>query len=391
MATQGTFTAYQRLKPLEGDVSQDIQQQEENGFKRRAEKRVEGQIAQQKIDREDQKKKELWDKYVKPISNYDTGSKSLNEVQGKLLIQAQKEYVPLMNVINNPKSSDEDRLKATLKLENINKLPENMLAMTKNLTQRDLAIKKGVADGTMFANPEYDKNYQEGFSNKILALDENGMPMIAFNNPDGSRDLETYDQIQNVMKKYDFNQRFDRNAELLAASKNLQPIANDKDLLKDYVTNQLYELDGVTPTARLKSFARDAGITDLANTTALKKIADNYSKDLLLRVKPDTTQQALEQKIKQDALDQEYRNKKFDYDVKNDATNREAAKENLKTRLDANAAGTTVTTKETDDDDVSTTKVTVKKGNKGSSPKSTTNKKKAYAGIDPKTGKAIYK
>jgi hypothetical protein len=86
MATQGTFTAYRQLRPLEGDVSQDIQQQEENNAHRRAEKRAEDAIAQNKQDKADKEKQDLWNKYVKPLSNYDTGSKTINEAQGRLIM-----------------------------------------------------------------------------------------------------------------------------------------------------------------------------------------------------------------------------------------------------------------------------------------------------------------
>jgi len=215
MATKGTYTAYRALKPLEGDISQDIQQQEENGFRRRALDQVDQRTQNDKADREAQRKQELWDKHVKPLSNYDTGSKSLNEAQGRLILEAQKEYVPLMSVINNPKSTDEEKLKATLKLQNINALPDNLANMTKSLTERDLAIKKGIADGVLFPDKAYDTNFQTGYQNKLLALDENGLPMIAFKNPDGTQDLETYDKIQNVVPKYDIQRRFDRDKELM--------------------------------------------------------------------------------------------------------------------------------------------------------------------------------
>lgn len=299
MATQGTYTAYRAFRPLEGDVSQDIQQQEENGARKRAENRAIDAIAQAKQDKADKEKQDLWNKYVKPLSNYDTGSKSLNEAQGRLILDAQKEYVPLMATINNPKSSDEEKLKAILKLQNINNLPDNLAAMTQSLTDRDVAIRKGVADGTLFADKAYENNFQNGYENKLLALDENGYPMIAFKNPDGSTDFETYDNIQKVVPKYDIQIRFDREKELLEASNKLQPEINQTDdgvtrtkttainpqLLKEYVNNQLYESDGVTPTAKLKSFARDAGITDYTDTQALRSVADAFENDIKLRVK----------------------------------------------------------------------------------------------------------
>lgn len=300
MATQGTYTAYRQLKPLEGDVSQDIQQQEENGFRKRSEKRAVEAAEQAKIDKANQEKKANWDKYVKPLSNYDTGSKSLNEAQGRLLIEAQKEYVPLMNVINNPSASDEAKLKASLKLQNINNLPENLLSMTKNLTARDIEIRTGVKNGTLFADENYERNFQEGYQNKLLALDENGMPLIAFKdvNGDGENDYETYDQIQNVVPKYDIQKRFDRDKELLEASTKLQPEINQTDdgtqrvkttainpqLLKDYVSNQLFEADGVTPSDKLKSFARESGVA-ITDAVGLQKVAAAFENDIRLRVK----------------------------------------------------------------------------------------------------------
>jgi len=380
MANPGTYTAYRQLKPLEGSVSDDMQQQQDNTFRRQAFKAQEDKIKQDKIDKAEKEKRDLWDKHVKPLSNYDTGSKSLNEAQGRLILEAQKEYVPLMAVINNPTASDDDRLKATLKLQNINNLPENLSSMTKSLTERDLAIKKGIAAGTLFSDPNYDKNYQEGFQNKLLALDDNGMPMVAFKDldGDGKNDLETYDQIQNVVPKYEIQERFDRNTELLATSKNLQSNANDPALLNDYVSNQLYELDGVTPTARLKSFAREAGITDYSNTEALKKIADSYTKDVLLRVKPDTAQQALEQKIKQDAIDNQLAKERLELTRSEGEKNRKSAAEARKERLAQEAAGKTTTSTVKMDADGNTITTIKSKGNNSSTKKTTKKPKINY-------------
>lgn len=337
MATQGTFTSYRQLRPLEGDVSQDIQQQEENNAHRRAEKRAEDAIAQNKEDKAAKEKQDLWNKYVKPLSNYDTGSKSLNEAQGRLILEAQKEYVPLMATINNPKATDEEKLKATLKLQNINNLPDNLVAMTKSLTDRDAVIRKGVADGTLFADKTYENNFQTGYENKLLALDENGYPMIAFKNPDGSTDFETYDKIQNVVPKYDFQKRFDREKELLEASNKLQPEINQTDdgvtrtkitainpqLLRDYVNNQLYESDGVTPTPKLKSFAREAGVTDYTDTQALRSVADAFENDIKLRVKG-----GVEKTRNFNTLDQQRENRIAAKDA------RDVAKDNAKTAVE---------------------------------------------------------
>ena len=328
MAQPGTYTAYRQLKPLEGDVSQDIQQQEENGFRRRALAQAEERTKNDKIDKEAQRKQELWDKHVKPLSNYDTGSKTLNEAQGRLILEAQKEYVPLMSILNNPKASDDEKLKATLKLQNINKLPENLSAMTKTLTDRDLSYQKGVKEGTLFSNPDYDVNFQQGYENKLLALDENGMPMVAFKdlNGDGKNDLETYDQIQNVVPKYDIQQRFDRDKELLEASTKLQPVvtgtdngvvtrtvtAVDPTLLKAYVSNQMFEADGVTPTAKLKSFAREAGVK-FDDTKGLQSLSDKFENDIRLRTKGGVIEKRNYSNLDAQKEDNDQKNKNRDY------------------------------------------------------------------------------
>jgi len=336
MPQSGTFTAYRQLKPLEGSVSDDMQQQEENGYRRRTLKLAEDKAAQDKNDKEAQKKQELWDKFVKPLSNYDTGSKSLNEAQGRLILEAQKQYVPLMSVLNNPKASDDEKLKATLKLQNLNNLPENLLSMTKTLTERDLAYQKGVKEGTLFSNPDYDTNFQKGYENKLLALDDNGMPMVAFKdlNGDGKNDLETYDQIQNVVPKYDIQRRFDRDKELLEASQKLQPEINGTDdgvtrivttavnpaLLKDYVANQLYEADGTTPSEKLKSFAREAGVR-FDDAKGLKELSDKFENDIRLRIKGGEikTKNYNNLDLQKEANDQ--KNKDRDFNAKKDKEN----------------------------------------------------------------------
>jgi len=60
--------------------------------------------------------------------------------------------------------------------------------------------------------------------------------------------------------------------------------AVNPSLLKDYVTSQLYEADGVTPTAKLKSFAREAGVK-FDDNKGLKSLSDNFENDIRLRIK----------------------------------------------------------------------------------------------------------
>jgi hypothetical protein len=298
MAEAGTYSAFRQLKPLEGDISRDMLAQEELGLRRREEKRVEDQLAQNKLDKADKAKQDLWDKYAKPLNNYDSGSKSLNEVQGRALLEAQKQYLPLMTTLQDPKASDADKLKATLKLNNIQQMPERMQAITKALTDRDAMIKKGITEGKLWDNPEYTKNFQEGFSNKNIVVDDDGNPTLLIKNEDGTTKIETYDQITKGFNSYDFTPKFDKDKELIEASTKLQPEVNieddgtwtkkttavNKEALKNYVDSQLFQSDGETPTDKLKSFAKEAGVS-LSDKVGLKKIADGFANDIKLRVK----------------------------------------------------------------------------------------------------------
>ena len=63
MANPGTYTAYRQLKPLEGSISDDMQQQQDNSFKRQAFKSQEDKAKQDKIDKAEKGTELNIDKY----------------------------------------------------------------------------------------------------------------------------------------------------------------------------------------------------------------------------------------------------------------------------------------------------------------------------------------
>jgi len=252
---------------------------------------------------------------IKSQTPVDTGSKSKNEAIAKALLLAQDQYSPVMNILNNKeKYSSQEVVDATLKLDSLNNFVENTQAFDKAITGRDLMYRKGVQDGTLFSNPIYENNYQTGYGNKVLGVSDAGKPVLYFidKNNDGIDDVtgkkgkigdyEDYSDMENGTNiKYDFQQRFDRDKELMEASTKLQPEINGTDngtttrvttavnpvLLKDYVSNQMYEADGVTPTAKLKSFARESGV-NYDDAKGLKTLSDKFENDIRLRIKGGT-------------------------------------------------------------------------------------------------------
>lgn len=303
MPPGNSSSAYATVRPIGISLVDQMTEQENQDFKYRKEQRDIDEIEQKKKDKEQADKEALWDKYVKPLSNYDTGSSSLNEAQGMLLSHATEQYVPLLNILNDKKATESDKVKARLKLDAINKLPENMATMTKALTDRDLEYWKNKEAGNIFENPEYEKNYREGYANKLLTLDENGMPMIAFRDidGDGKNDIETYSQIQSVVGKYDFQPKvdLDKIAVRLAKDVGVDDVTTDKnftqrqtkqanaDKLKTVIKGALYDPQG-QPTPAMLSGLRMAGLENDPKNYA--RIEDElFSKTFALTDKTDLT------------------------------------------------------------------------------------------------------
>lgn len=299
----GDYTSsYATVKPLEGSVVDLIDGQEKTDLANKQHQLQVAKAVADKKDKEETQKRELWEKYAKPITPNDTGSSSLNEVQAKAILAATEEFVPLMETYNNKNLPQEQRVKALMKLQNLQKLPENMLAMTKDLTARDMDVRTQIAEGKLWEEPEYLNNFQAGYKNKHVVIDENGNPALLFRDTNGDEklDLETYDQIKGIVPKYDFMKRFDRDKELQDDVAKIKPQVNgtddgttrtvttgvDKDVLAGFVKNKLFNQDG-TPNEVLKSFAREANV-DFNDPKAVKQIADGYANDMMLYAKGGT-------------------------------------------------------------------------------------------------------
>lgn len=314
MAQPGTYTAYRQLKPLEGDVSQDIQQQEENGFRRRALAQAEERTQNEQAERKARLEKENFN-LIKSQTPVDTGSKSKNEAIAKALLLAQDQYTPVMNILNNKeKYSTQEYIDATLKLDALNNFVENTQAMDKFVTQRDLEYRKGVQEGNLFPNPEYEKNYQEGYQNKILGVSDKGKPVLYFidKNNDGIDDVtgkkgkigdyEDYSDMENGvgLDKYKFKKRYNYENVTDNLSKKIQSEINQKVKggliikttgvnpaeLDDTVKSALFNNDG-TPSEILESFATDFDI-DLKNPIAVKSFEEGLKNKIRLRSKKGT-------------------------------------------------------------------------------------------------------
>lgn len=220
------FSAFRKLTPLKGSVTEDLQNQEELGFKRRAEEREIESIAKSEEEKALKKKEALRENIIKNLDKYDTGSRSLNELQGNLISRAVNEYIPIIETLEDPNASEQDKLKARIKSQNIQKLPENLKLVTDFYTKQDAAYKDGVNKGKIFQDPAYEKIFQSGFENYILDLDEEGNPVVAFKdvNKDGKTDIldvQSYEQIKTGLPTFNFQSRYDLDSLATQTAKSL--------------------------------------------------------------------------------------------------------------------------------------------------------------------------
>lgn len=216
MAKQGNFAALQRLQPTQG-LSQDIQYWNNDARVRRQERRLEDEAERQREKERRQEQRDLYDKYVKPGSAYDTGSKSLNEVIARGLSEAREQYLPNLRILEDPNASREEQIKARLRLDNLNKLPEHYQLVTQKYTAEWNAYQEAKKNGKAWENPELEKAFQNGFETFELGLNDRMEPTVAFVDKDGNEEnklisIQTFDEIKQGVPLSDWDRRVDMTA-----------------------------------------------------------------------------------------------------------------------------------------------------------------------------------
>ena len=277
----GNNAAYQQLRPLEGDISRDVQYWNNDGLRKRQEDRI---VEQEQYDRDQAVKTERqanYDKWVKPLNNYDTGSQSLNEINGRLLQQATKQYLPLLKTIEDPNASEGDQIQARIRLSNLQTLPEKMKTFTDVQTAQDNAYKEGVEAGTIWRNEEYENRYKNGYAGIELGLDDQFNPVGAFVDKDGDgvMDMVSYDQVSSGQPTFNVQKKFNLGAIAQDVASNIGT-TDVTTVSKDGLTtnqNKTANLEGIEAAAQKLFFTADGKPTE-AGISALRDKGLDYKK-----------------------------------------------------------------------------------------------------------------
>lgn len=281
MAKIGNNAAYIQSKALEGDVSRDMQYWNNDAGIRRREETAKEKEAYDRAQTAKKEKQDRYDKYIKPLNSWDTGSQSMNEVVSRTLINAQKQYPELISILENKNATDEERIKAQLKLENINKLPEQIKAVTNGIQTRNLQVQTALAEGKIKKNEKteaFQKAFQGGFSTFETGLDDMGNLMIAYKDLDGDGKndilgLETFDSISKGLSDFKFDPNFDLDKLALADAEKIGTLEKKTDSNFVKRTKSSFNPEAVLNTAKNR-FIGPQGELTLVGKSAMQDL--NY-------------------------------------------------------------------------------------------------------------------
>ena len=155
MAGPGTYSAYRQLKPLEGDISNDIQQQEENGFKRRALDQAEEREKNDQLEKQKEREKPIKLPDI-PYSEYVSHDKRTIDLftgdQNFIKEYADNEQA----LIKEPYNSQ-----FIIKKKNMDNAIEQIAKAQSGISGKAKALQDGLNTGVLSPtlNKDYIKNY----------------------------------------------------------------------------------------------------------------------------------------------------------------------------------------------------------------------------------------
>lgn len=279
---------YNTAEPLKGSVSDWIGNQEQMDFAKRGEQRQIDAIDEARKLKEQARQDKLREKLLGDTpQNYNTGSSSLNLFQAGIIQKGVNRMGEIYSELRKPNLSDDDRTALEIEYANLEKLPENLKVSTDNFSKIIADYNKGVADGTYFRNPDFEKKVLSGFDSYVGGLD-NGLPIVGFRDldGDGQMDVMPYENLQQGIGVWDFQKQYDLDKLAVATGEKLGSVEGQTDrnfvkrttkgpdlkALDTITTNILQNTDG-TPTEAALSELKKRGLESTPeNLNTIKQI-----------------------------------------------------------------------------------------------------------------------
>lgn len=300
MAKQGNNAAYIQSRGLGDGVTEDIRYWNQDSARRREEERLKDNEAYDRAEKKRREDREFYEKNIKPLNNWESGSKSLNELQARTLQQvADERYKVLENLKNVPEGSEE-YIRLATKLSGLNSAVDKIKPFSSAISALYKEVEKNVQGGKIKDNEKVSKFrgvFQNGFENIQTGLDENGDIVLAYrdSNGDGENDIigtESFSNIMNGVTSWKFDPNFDIDAlakeKAAALGKNID--VTDRNYKKttvegplDTSINTMAENVMLSPDGSLsdegKSFAQDLGL-DPNSEDAINEVVNSFKEKM---------------------------------------------------------------------------------------------------------------
>jgi hypothetical protein len=291
----GNAAAYLQLRPVQNTVGQDMKYWADVDFRRKQQEVINAQNEAKQRAAEQKAKQERIDKYSANLKNYDTGSSSLNELNGRIIAETVDQIGDIATQLETQNLPIEERVKLTTKLNTLKNMDKHLEEFTGAITNRDAQIEKLYSEGKI-KEKEYQKyknNFKDGFKNFNFVIDDNGLPGVVYRDVDGDgiNDAEGYETISNGVNPFEFtpNVNWDSLSETIAKSLGKKTDISDEgfettetrgvdpNALENNVMRQLFNENGTLKPAA-KSEMYDLGLED---TVENRELLSNRLKDMV--------------------------------------------------------------------------------------------------------------
>lgn len=183
-------------QPLQGNVSDWINNKEQMDFAYRAENREIAKIAREKKEKEDLE----YEKYRSSFKDFDiasTGVKSIDEINIQLMMKGKDKQLELFKKMR-PDMSLEERSKITFQMQELDNLASYIKSSNEAFVNEAKALEKQISEGKIIPTAkqlQLLKSFSDGTFQ--IELDDNMKPVIGLwdKDGDGKPDIVPYDKI----------------------------------------------------------------------------------------------------------------------------------------------------------------------------------------------------
>lgn len=282
------------------NIAETIGQQERLSLARKDQQMREQQLEEHRRDKQLARDEKLRERLMKTIQNYDTGSASLNELQGRMIMQAVNRKGEIYNQLRKGNLSDSERIKLEMENMNLDNLPSNLKVATQNFTKMNQDYMEGVKSGSLFRNLDFEKKVLNGFENYLGGIDENGFPLVGFKDidGDGKMDLMPWDNLKDGIGVWEFQPKMDYDKMITEMSKGLGTVKTKDREGYDIITEKGIPLDVAQSSAQSMMYDSNGYLTNFAKSrlTELGYDHRNPKEETLKGIERDVAERILNSK-----------------------------------------------------------------------------------------------